>query len=109
MPKAIDNLSNSEFFLHPPCGGLVIFGVYRCGCFSFAYRTLKTTACSFEFCIALHKDDGPLLRAIQKRLNIGNVNMLSFKTCTGLERKVRGNKAIFIIGSKDALLVEGAL
>jgi hypothetical protein len=33
-----------------------------------------------------------LLIAIQKRLNIGNVN-------------IRGNKAIFIIGAKDALLV----
>lgn len=62
------------------------------GCFSFAYRTPETTACSFEFSITLHKDDGPLLRAIQTRLNIGHVN-------------IRGNRAIFIIGTKAALLI----
>jgi hypothetical protein len=61
------------------------------GCFSFAYRTPKTTACSFEFCIALHKDDWPLVRAVQTRLNMGNAN-------------IRDNKTIFIISSKDALL-----
>jgi hypothetical protein len=68
-PKSIDNLSDSEFFQW-----LAGFTDAE-GCFPFAYRSLKTTVCSFEFCITLHKDDVPLLRAIQTRLNIGNVNI----------------------------------
>lgn len=62
-PLTINNLLNSEFYTW--------FSEFTDaeGCFSFAYRTASTTACSFELCIALHRDEAPLLTALQRRLN----------------------------------------
>jgi len=85
-PLGINNLSESIF--NPWFSGYTDAEGY----FSFFYRRATTTACRFELCIALHRDEAILLTALQKRLNLGNV-------------MVRGYKATLIIGSKAELLI----